>query len=79
MTRVLYCIFIFALFTLTMSRTRKLTDKGREILARNMRGKCASSVRSGNAVINKLVPLLKDNASSVEQVTEYISNLEHHM
>ena len=62
-----------------MSRIRKLTDKGRELLARNIRGKCASSFRSGNAVINKLVPLLKDNTSSVEQVTEYISNLEHHM
>ena len=62
-----------------MSRTRKLTDKGRELLARNMRGKCASCFRSGNAVINKLVPLLKDNTSSVEQVTDYITNLEHHM
>ena len=61
-----------------MSRIRKLTDKGRELLARNMRGKCASSFRSGNAIINKLVPLLKDNTSSIEQVTEYISNLEHH-
>ena len=79
MTRVLYCIFIFVLFTLTMSRTRKITDKGRELLTRNMRGKCASSFRSGNAVINKLVPLLKDNTSSVEQVTDYITNLEHHM
>ena len=55
------------------------TDKGRELLARNMRGKCASSFRSGNAVINKLVPLLKDNTSSIEQVTDYITNLEHHM
>ena len=79
MTRVLCCIFIFVLFTLTMSRIRKLTDKGRKLLARNIRGKCASGFRSGNAVINKLVPLLKDNMSSVEQVTEYISNLEHHM
>ena len=79
MTRVLYFIFIFVLFTLTVSRIRKLTDKGRELLARNIRGKCASGFRSGNAVINKLVPLLKDNTSSVEQVTEYISNLEHHM
>ena len=78
MTRVLYCIFIFVLFTLTMSRVRKLTDKGRELLVRNMRGKCASSFRFGNAIINKLVPLLKDNTSSIEQVTEYISNLEHH-
>ena len=79
MTRVLYCIFIFASLTLTMSRIRKLTDKGRELLAWNMRGKCASSFRSGNAVINKLVPLLKDNTSSVEQVTDCITNLEHHM
>ena len=62
-----------------MSRTRKFTDKGRELSARNMRGKCASSFRSGNVVINKLVPLLKDNTSSVEQVTDYITNLEHHM
>ena len=44
-----------------------------------MRGKCASSFRSGNAVINKRVPLLKDNKSSVEHVTGYITNLEHHI
>ena len=62
-----------------MSRIRKLTDKGRKLLARNIRGKCASGFRSGNAVINKLVLLLKGNMSSVEQITEYISNLEHHM
>ena len=46
-----------------MSCNRKLTDKGRELLARNMYVKCESSFRAGDAVINKFMPLLEDNMS----------------
>ena len=61
------------------SRVRKLTDKGLELLARNLRGKCASGLRSANAVVNKLVLLIKDNTSDAELVKQYITELEKHI
>ena len=40
-------------------RVRQLNEKGLELLERNLRGKCASAIRSANVIANKLSPLLK--------------------
>ena len=40
-------------------RVRKLNEKGLELLEWNLRDKCALLIRSANAIVNELSPLLK--------------------
>ena len=60
------------------TRSRQLTEKGFDLLERNLRGKCKSGIRSATTVVNKLVPLLQDeNAdTSIECVKSYLTELE---
>ena len=41
------------------TRTQTLTEKGRELLERNLHGKCNAALRSANTIANKLNPLLE--------------------
>ena len=60
------------------TRSRQLTEKGFDLLERNLRGKCKSGIRSATTVLNKLVPLLQDeNAdTSIECIKSYLTELE---
>ena len=59
------------------TRTRKLNEKGTELLERNLRGKCASASRRATTVANKLGPLLK-SATIADQdlVQEYSTEFD---
>ena len=59
------------------TRTRKLNEKGTELLERNLRGKCASALRRATTVANKLGPLLK-SATIADQdlVQEYSTEFD---
>ena len=53
-------------------RDRQLTKKGLELLERNLRGKCASAIRSANVIANKLGPLLQtSDFADLELVRKY--------
>ena len=72
-------LFVFIIFIMSSStRTRKLNEKGLDLLERNMRGKCASAFRAANTVGNKLVPLLdtSDTHPDVDLVKRYYEQLE---
>ena len=58
------------------TRSRQLTEKGFDLLERNLRGKCKSGIRSANTVANKLGPLLKDENVDIECVKSYLTELE---
>ena len=60
------------------TRSRQLTEKGFDLLERNLHGKCKSGIRSPNTFVNKLVPLLQDeNAdTSIESIRSYLTELE---
>ena len=58
------------------TRSRQLTEKGFELLERNLRGKCKAGIRSANTVANKLGPLLKDENVDIECVKSYVTELE---
>ena len=73
--------FIIVLFTCNLiyfsimsgtRRDRQLTEKGLDLLERNLRGKCASAIRSANVIANKLSPLLKtSDFADFELVRKY--------
>ena len=58
------------------TRSRQLTEKGFDLLERNLRGKCKSGIRSATTVANKLGPLLKDENVDIECVKSYLTELE---
>ena len=59
------------------TRTQTLTEKGRELLERNLRGKCNAALRSANTIANKLNPLLESaDVSDVSLVRRYKDELE---
>ena len=58
------------------TRSRQLTEKGFDLLERNLRGKCKSGIRSANTVASKLGPLLKDENVDIECVKSYLTELE---
>ena len=59
------------------TRTRKLNEKGTELLERNLRGKCASALRCATTVANKLGPLLKSaTTDDFDLVTEYSTEFD---
>ena len=59
------------------TRTQTLTEKGRKLLERNLRGKCNAALRSANTIANKLNPLLESaDVSDVSLVRRYIDELE---
>ena len=59
------------------TRTRKLNEKGTELLKRNLRGKCASALRGATTVANKLGPLLKSaTIDDLDLVTEYSTEFD---
>ena len=58
------------------TRSRQLTEKGFELLERNLRGKCKSAIRSATTVANKLGPLLQDENVDIECVKSYLTELE---
>ena len=59
------------------TRTRKLNEKGTELLERNLRGKCASALRRATTVANKLGPLLKSaTTDDLDLVTEYSTEFD---
>ena len=59
------------------TRTRKLNQKGTELLERNLRGKCASALRCATTVANKLGPLLKRaTIDDLDLVTEYSTEFD---
>ena len=59
------------------TRTRKLNQKGTEVLERNLRGKCASALRCATTVANKLGPLLKSaTIDDQDLVTEYSTEFD---
>ena len=58
------------------TRSRQLTEKGFELLERNLRGKCKSGIRSANTVVNKLGPLLQDENVEIECIKSYLTELE---
>ena len=59
------------------TRTQTLTEKGRELLERNLRGKCNAALRSANTIANKLNPLLESaDVSDVSLVRQYKDELE---
>ena len=58
------------------TRSRQLTEKGFELLERNLRGKCKSGIRSANTVANKLGPLLQDENVEIECIKSYLTELE---
>ena len=66
--------------TLTMmrpTRTQTLTEKGRELLERNLCGKCNAALRSANTIANKLNPLLESaDVSDFSLVRRYKDELE---
>ena len=76
----LVIIFVcFNLLTVMMPvstrKDRTYTDKGRDLLERNLRGRCKSTLRAANTVAHKLDPLLTTSvpgsASDLELVGEY--------
>ena len=58
------------------TRSRQLTEKGFELLERNLRGKCKSEIRSATTVANKLGPLLQDENVEIECIKSYLIELE---
>jgi len=56
------------------SRVKRHTDKGLELLERNLRGKCSTSMRAANTVANKLQPLVRTavpGSSDIHVIQEY--------
>ena len=66
--------------TLTMmrpTRTQTLTEKGGELLEKNLHGKCNAALRSANTIANKLNPLFESTGvSDVSLVRRYNDELE---
>ena len=59
------------------TRTRKLNEKGTELLKRNLGGKYASAFRGATTVANKLGPLLKSaTIDDLDLVTEYSTEFD---
>ena len=58
------------------TRSRQLTEKGFDLLERNLRGKCKSGIRSATTVANKLGPLLQDENVDIECIRSYLTELE---
>ena len=58
------------------TRSRHLTEKGFDLLERNLRGKCKSGIRSATTVANKLGPLLQDENVDIECIKSYLTELE---
>ena len=59
------------------TRTRKLNEKGMELLKRNLRGKCASTLRRATTVANKLCPLLKSaTIDDLDLQTQYSTEFD---
>ena len=56
--------------------SRQITEKGFDLLERNLRGKCKSGIRSANTVANKLGPLLQDENVDIECIRSYLTELE---
>ena len=60
-------------------KERTYTDKGRDLLERNLRGKCKSTLRAAYTVAHKIDPLLSTSvpgsASDLELVGEYFHEL----
>ena len=59
------------------TRTRKLNEKGTELLERNLRGKCASALRCATTVANKLGPILKSaTIDDIDLVQQYSAEFD---
>ena len=59
------------------TRTKKLNEKGTELLERNLRGKCASALRCATTVANKLGSLLKSaTTDDLDLVTQYSTEFD---
>ena len=58
--------------------SRKLAEKGFDLLERNLHGKYKSGIRSLNTVVNKLFPLLQyENADTgIEFIRSYLTETE---
>lgn len=58
------------------SRTQKLTEKGYELLERNIRGECSSAFRAANVIVKKLNSLLGTaDITHVPLVKNYLNDL----
>ena len=57
-------------------RSRQLTEKGFDLLERNLCGKCKSGIRSATTFANKLGPLLQDENADIECIRSYLTELE---
>ena len=63
-------------FIIMPTRSRQLTEKGFDLLERNLGGKCKSGIRSATTVANKLGPLLQDENVEIECIKSYLTELE---